>query len=111
MPTIECAYCGRVGHAWFQCARRPEGWKPEANQSTAARKDVRDNSTEGGRPAGALDPAAATTPPADTQALPVDPIPKRGPGRPSQGKTKPERATYMREYMRERRAKLRGKTE
>lgn len=40
--------------------------------STAARKDVLDNSTEDAPPAALLDQAAASTPPAGTQAPPVE---------------------------------------
>lgn len=43
-----------------------------ANSSTAARKDVRDNSTGGGARAELTDPAAAITLPAGTQAPPVE---------------------------------------
>lgn len=45
---------------------------PSLQSSTAARMDVLDNSTEGGTRAEPLDQAAASTPPAGTQAPPVD---------------------------------------
>jgi hypothetical protein len=46
-----------------------------ADQSTAPRSDVGDNSTEASGPGQRLDPAAATTPPAG-EAPPVDTNPK-----------------------------------
>lgn len=48
------------------------GTETLADQSTAPGTDRGDNSTDGGSPAEPIDPAAAKTPPAGTQAPPVD---------------------------------------
>lgn len=26
---MNCEYCHKPGHVWFQCPKKPNGWKPE----------------------------------------------------------------------------------
>ena len=39
---MNCEYCQSTQHAYLNCPKKPDGWKPErmARRSTAARKDV-----------------------------------------------------------------------
>ena len=65
---------GGSGFATPSAGTGGEADRQPIQESTAARKDVRDNSTGPGARAATADPVAATTPPAGTQAPPVDTI-------------------------------------
>ncbi len=109
---MNCEFCNSAVHIWFQCPKKPDGWKPArlANKSTAARKDVR--SGEEARTATAPSPAikqrAKQRAEAGTQALPVDTSSKRG-RKPVDNPT--PRQLYQRQLMRDRRARLKAQKE
>lgn len=90
---MACEFCGSPAHVWFNCTKKPDGWKPERlKQSTAERKVA---------PSGAVAPKKAAV--AGTQAPPVE-TKKRG--RP---RIHPDRKAYKAANERERRAKLKSK--
>lgn len=46
--TQNCEFCQSPAHVWFNCLKKPDGWKPDRLKETAARKDVRREGDLGG---------------------------------------------------------------
>lgn len=84
---IVCRYCGGP-HPWWDCRKKPEGWKPAAKAPEE-------------EPA-VLEPDGTLTTLSAYNA-------KRSRGRPPSDNPKSPRAEYQREYMRQRRAKQKEK--
>ena len=80
--TQNCEFCSSPAHVWFNCTKKPDGWKPDRLKAASlaeAQPDV-----------------VPSTPPAGHT--------KRG--RPLSPDPKSPRAAYQRKLMRERRAKV-----
>ena len=88
----ECEYCHRSGHVWFQCPKKPDGWKPE--------RLAKKSGMEAKKAKGVIPGSAATR---KATALP-SPSPKRKDTR----KGDRHSPGYMAKYMREYRAKLKA---
>lgn len=69
---MNCEFCSSPIHVWFQCPKKPDGWRPArlAKESTAALMEV--PVKQGGALTRTASRPMQATEPAGTQALPVD---------------------------------------
>lgn len=42
--AVSCAYCSSPNHVWWDCPKKPAGWKPAARTATIAHVDHRKTS-------------------------------------------------------------------
>lgn len=127
---MNCEYCQSPVHIWFQCPKKPDGWKPArlAKKSTAqavAKKVV--NNTHGTKPLSTMGANPTTNRSVEAVALPVDtnsepltlPVGEKQPrtsqpqgtrneGMPTKFDKKTWQRNYMRSFMRQYRADVKA---
>lgn len=85
---MNCEYCQSPAHIWFQCPKKPDGWKPARLATKRATPEITPGqislvdrgrgphkSTAAPKMATSLTGDGGRTPHAGTQALPVDTMP------------------------------------